>query len=180
MKARHLLVAALAAAALSGCVTYDHVGARAPGGYYSGRASTDYYYGPYGSYGYYGYPSYGYYGHGYYGYPYSRYPYYPYPSRPHHPRPPRPGDDDRDDNRPPPWRGPGNANAQPRPPAQSVRPLRPETEGRAPWRGGNAVARPVPQRTQPMARPQREVRSAPAPRRQEGASWRRPPQQREP
>lgn len=186
MKARHLLVAALAAAALSGCVTYDHAGARAPGGYYSGRASTDYYYGPYGARGYYGYgyPSYGYYGHGYYGhgyygYPYSRYPYYPYPSRPHHPRPPRPDHDgDRDDNRPPPWRGPGgNADARPRPPVQSIRPLRPETEGRAPWRGGNAIAQPAPQRAQPMARPQREVRSAPAPRRQEGGGWRRPQQQ---
>ena len=45
MKARHLLAAALAASALSGCVTYDTVGARAPGGYYSGRPYTEYYYG---------------------------------------------------------------------------------------------------------------------------------------
>lgn len=178
MKARHLVVAALAAVALSGCVTYDHASARAPGGYYSGRASTDYYYGPYGSYGY-GYPAYGYYGsYGHYGYPtYGRYPYY-VPHRPHYPRPPRPDHDgDRDNDRPPPWRGPGReTTVQPRPPVQSVRPLQPG-EGRAPWRGPAAGTAPAPR---PAVRAQRESRPTAAPRRQEGGSWRRPPQRSEP
>lgn len=121
MKLR-LLTAFFAAAALGGCATYDYAGGSAPGGYYHGRPSVEYY-GPYGgSYGYgsYGYGS-GYYGGGYgygyspynYGYYGGYYPggYYPYrPYRPHHPRPPRPdNDDDRPPSqggRPPPWRRP--------------------------------------------------------------------------
>ena len=110
MKMR-LLTALLATAALSGCATYDYAGGSAPGGYYYGRPSVEYY-GPYGgSYGYGAYDSYGYggyyapYSYGYYG---GYYPYYPYrPHRPHRPRP------DNDDNRPPsqggrppPWRRP--------------------------------------------------------------------------
>ncbi|MGH8025385.1 MAG: hypothetical protein ACREO0_01545 [Pseudoxanthomonas sp.] len=111
MKMR-LLTALFATAALSGCATYDYAGGSAPGGYYYGRPSVEYY-GPYG--GSYGYGAYGYgdyYGYGYspyrYGYYGSYYPYYPY--RPHHPRPPRPDhDDDRPPSqggRPPPWRRP--------------------------------------------------------------------------
>jgi hypothetical protein len=116
MKMR-LLTALLATAALSGCATYDYAGGSAPGGYYYGRPSVEYY-GPYGggygygSYGYGGYGGYGYgggYGYSPYGYYGGYYPYYPYrPHRPHHPRP-----DHNDDQpppsqggRPPPWRRP--------------------------------------------------------------------------
>ena len=110
MKLR-LLTALFATAVLGGCATYDYAGGSAPGGYYHGRPSVEYY-GPYGGgygYGAYGYGGYGYgsgYGYGYppYGYGYygGYYPYYPY--RPHHPRPPRPDHDNND--RPPPWRRP--------------------------------------------------------------------------
>ncbi len=91
MKLR-LLTTLAVAAILSGCATYDYAGGSAPGGYYHGRPSVEYY-GPYGGgYGYYGYPSSGYIG-GYTGYGYSR-PYYGYgsgyyPYRPYH-RPHRP------------------------------------------------------------------------------------------
>ena len=105
MKKLRLLTTLLAAAALSGCATYDYAGGSAPGGYYYGRASSAYGYGPYDSG--YGYP-YGYGGYGYGGYynPYYGYGgYYPYyPHRPHRPRPPRP--DNPDDDRAPPWRDP--------------------------------------------------------------------------
>lgn len=185
MKARHLSIAALAAFALSGCVTYDTVGARAPGGYYSGRASTEYYYGGYG-YGGYGYYPYGYGGYyGSYGYPYPYYrPYYSYPN--HHPRPPhRPGGDDhgghgnhdgdsggrdRDENRVPPWRRPGNLvdDAQRR-----DRPIRPQNEERFNPRQGSrqgtaSSQRPVPQRMQPAPQPR------PMPRATDGESRSRP------
>ncbi|WP_199268748.1 hypothetical protein [Cognatiluteimonas profundi] len=118
---RNLLLPALAAALLGGCVTgYDYRGGA--GDYYYGQPSVDYqddgYYSPYG-YGGYGYPGgwsgmigYGMgYGGGYgyggypYGYPYGYgYPYTPRPPvivvrpdpRPHpHPRPHR-DDDDND------------------------------------------------------------------------------------
>ena len=106
------LLTTLLAAALSGCATYDYTSGSAPGGYYHGRPSVEYY-GPYGdSYGY-GYPAYG--GYGYYGsrgyynpryYYGGYYPYYP-PYRPHRPRPPR---DDHNPpvqgDRAPPWRRP--------------------------------------------------------------------------
>jgi len=114
---RQLLVPAIAAAALAGCVTdYAYRGGEG-GGYYYGQPSTEYrYYPSYGGYPYpyrsgYG-PGYpGYYGYGYpYGYggyggysPYSYYPYY----RPVYRRPPvhRPGDGGRSHNdRRPPWR----------------------------------------------------------------------------
>jgi len=122
MKLR-LLTTLLAAAALSGCATYDTAGGSGPGGYYHGRPSVDYY-GPYGNA--YGYPSYGYPGYG----SYSRYGYgpryygayggyyggyggyYNHPHRyyrPHYPRPPRADhDDDHGDrgDRPAPWRRP--------------------------------------------------------------------------
>ena len=116
MKRIYLTAVAFASLALGGCATYDYVGDTAPGGYYHGRPSTQYY-DPYG--GYYGgggYSSYGYYGPyrygGYSSYPYYGYygPYYPYYS--HHPRPPRPGDNtpkpptSGGGNRPPPWRDP--------------------------------------------------------------------------
>ena len=113
MKKLRLLTTLLAAAALSGCATYDYAGGSAPGGYYYGRASSGagYGYGPY--YDGYGYPSYGYGGGGYgYGYgggyynPYYGYGgYYPYrPYHPHRPRPPRP--EEPGDGRAPPWRNP--------------------------------------------------------------------------
>ncbi|MET0815578.1 MAG: hypothetical protein ABWX88_10340 [Pseudoxanthomonas sp.] len=114
MKMR-LLTALFATAALGGCATYDYAGGSAPGGYYYGRPTTEYY-GPYGAgygYGAYGYGGYGGYGYGYspYGYSYygGYYPYYPY--RPHHPRPGHDHDPDDDrppsqGGRPPPWRRP--------------------------------------------------------------------------
>ena len=73
MKLR-LITTLIAAAALSGCATYDYAGGSAPGGYYYGRSAPSY--GPYNNgYGY-GYPSYGYGGYGYYGYrPYGYYGY---------------------------------------------------------------------------------------------------------
>lgn len=180
MKARHLSIAALAAFALSGCVTYDTVGARAPGGYYSGRATTEYYYGGYG-YGGYGYYPYGYGGYyGSYGYPYSYYRpyYYSYPN--HYPRPPHRPDDgdhdgdsgshDRDENRAPPWRRPGNLvdDAQRR-----DRPARLRNEERSILRQGNRQGiasdqRPVPQRAQPAPQPR------PMPRATDGESRSRP------
>ena len=111
---RHLAIATLAAAALSGCVT-DYAYRDGVGDYYYGRPSVEYYdsgYGaPYGSV--YGYPGggwngglsigYGYGGYGGYGYPYGYgyygggYPYYPpywhhRPHRPHHPDRPPPSD----------------------------------------------------------------------------------------
>lgn len=126
---RKLLLPALAAALLAGCVTSGYQYRGGTGDYYYGQPSTQYrYYGaPYGYYGYgypggwggsigygYGYSPYGYYGYG--GYPHYRHR-YPY-------RPPvvivRPGSGggdhgnsndqgDRDDTRPrPPWRDLGN------------------------------------------------------------------------
>lgn len=124
---RNLLLPALAAALLGGCVTgYDYRGGN--GDYYYGQPSIDYqddgYYSPYGygGYGGYGYPGGwsgmigygmgyggGYGGYGYGGFPYG-YPYgygYPYSPRPPvivvrpDPRPgthPRPHRDDRDDD----------------------------------------------------------------------------------
>jgi hypothetical protein len=84
---RKLLLPALAAVLLGGCVTgYDYRGGN--GDYYYGQPSVDYYDGYYGGYGYpgwsgmmgfgYGYGGYGYGGYGY-GYPYYGYgyPYYP-------------------------------------------------------------------------------------------------------
>lgn len=74
-----LAVAALAAVALSGCVTSGYGYRGGTGDYYYGRSSSSYYgYGaPYGSLGY-GYPG-GWYGGLGYGYStYGYYPYYPY------------------------------------------------------------------------------------------------------
>jgi hypothetical protein len=122
MNKRLVISAIFAAAALSGCVSYDYVGRSAPGGYYHGRPSVEYYspygqpgygypysggvsvYGGYGSGGYYGYPYYGHYG-SYYPYYRPNYYYSPRPPRPdhNHPRPPKPPG-----NRPPPWRDPTN------------------------------------------------------------------------
>ena len=97
MKRSSLYALAVASLSLGGCATYDYVGDTAPGGYYHGRPSTQYYdpygggyYGGGGVYGSYGYGSpYGYRGY----YPYYGYygPYYPYYPPHHHPRPPRPG-----------------------------------------------------------------------------------------
>lgn len=92
---RKLLLPALAATLLAGCVTgYTYRGQGASGDYYYGQPSVEYRY--HGGYGY-GYPGYGYGGyygypyrygypsrHGWYGYPYysyPRYPYYRYPYR---------------------------------------------------------------------------------------------------
>ncbi len=159
---RHLAIATLAAAALTGCVS-DYAYRGGPGDYYYGRPSVEYYdygYGaPYGSYGYpggwyggigygYGYP-YGYYGGGGY-YPY--YPYYWY-RRPHHNH--RPPDEDA----PHPVTGgrlPPNRYDGPNPPIQSqavprpregARPMRPPMAG-GDWRDA-AVARP-PASSRPM------------------------------
>jgi hypothetical protein len=112
---RKLLLPALAATLLAGCVTdYTYRGGAGGGDYYRGSPGVDYrYYGGYGGYGggfYGGYPYYGYggyypyrYGYGYYGYPYYAYPRYPayrypyrhhggYPNRPHwNGQGPRPG-----------------------------------------------------------------------------------------
>lgn len=112
MKLR-LLTTLLAAAALSGCATYDYAGGNGDGGYYHGRPSAGY--GPYGgAYGYPGYGGYGYGGYSGYGYGYnsgyfgssgyySPYRYY----RPHYPRRPGPDHDRGDRNdRPAPWRRP--------------------------------------------------------------------------
>lgn len=107
MKTIRLLIPALAAALLAGCITTDY-GYRNDGygDYYRGRSSGSYYGGvgygyPGGAYGYGGYryrsPS-GYYGgvysgypyrYGYYGgYGYGRYPYSGYPYSGHYTRPP--------------------------------------------------------------------------------------------
>lgn len=168
----------LATTALGGCVTYDHVGRDAPGGYYYGRPTVEYYdpyggYSPYGGgvsvYGRYGYG--GYYG----GYPYYGHygPYYPY-YRPHHPppRPPRPGDDTPNpptsgpSKRPPPWRDPTNGAyresgqvmipprfRQPAVPAPSS----PQVRREAPSSG---VSRPSPQPRSEVARPRAAERAA--------------------
>ncbi len=184
MKMR-LLTALFAAAALSGCATYDYAGGSAPGGYYYGRPSVDYY-GPYG--GGYGYGSYGYdyggygYGYGYspyrFGYYGGYYPYYPY--RPHNPRPPRPDNDDNrppsQGGRPPPWRRPdgryqdsGQVMIPPRNGIVPQAPSQPQIRndgGQYPGmrvrpEGGSQPARvstPSPQRSQPAGR------AAPAPR----------------
>ena len=184
MKMR-LLTALFATAALSGCATYDYAGGSAPGGYYYGRPSVEYY-GPYG--GGYGYGSYGYGGYGYgggygyspYGYYGGYYPYYPYrPHRPHRPdhnddRPPSQG------GRPPPWRRPdgryqdsGQVMIPPRngiPQAPSQPQARPEG-GRYPGmrvrpEGGNQQPRmSAPSQPQPRqmerSRPVERAQSAP-------------------
>lgn len=122
---RKLVLPALAATLLAGCVTdYAYRGGDR-GDYYYGRPSTEYRYdGGYGGYG--GYVPYGYgsYGYGVYGYPYRYYgmpygyggyynrPYYPPYYHPYYPRPPvaqpppegnTPPQHRRDDRRPP-WR----------------------------------------------------------------------------
>lgn len=103
-----LLTTLIAAAALSGCATYDYSGGSGAGGYYQGRPSAGYY-GPYG--GAYGYPSYGYGGYGYGSGYYDPYGYNPYGYNggyyrpPHHPRPPHTNNPDPP-NRAPAWRNP--------------------------------------------------------------------------
>jgi hypothetical protein len=185
MKTR-LLTALFAAAALSGCATYDYAGGSAPGGYYHGRPSVEYY-GPYGgSYGYgsYGYGGYGYSPYGYYGGYYpggGYYPYYPHrPHRPHHPRP------DHDNDRPPPsqggrappWRHPdgryqdsGQVMVPPRNgirPAPSQPQVRNEGRGdgiRVRPEGGNQQPRMVsPSQPRPVAQPRPMERSRPVER----------------
>lgn len=47
MKRSSLYALAVASLSLGGCATYDYVGDTAPGGYYHGRPSTQYY-NPYG------------------------------------------------------------------------------------------------------------------------------------
>ena len=167
---RKLILPALAATMLAGCVTgYTYRGAGGGGDYYHGQPSVEYrYYGGYG--GYYGYPygygGYGYYGYpyryGYYGYPYAypRYPVYRYPYRyDRHPgqhwngngRPGqhwngnhRPPGQHWNGNRPPGqgWSGNGPGVGGPRPDGQG-----PGTSGPRPGRPGNVGARP----TQPRA-----------------------------
>ena len=124
---RKLVLPALAALVLAGCVSGDYAhrsGDR--GDYYYGRAITEYRnvgpYGGYSPYGYGGYAPYGYggfgygaygYPRGYYGYPYGYGGYYNHPHyRPYYRRPPvtYPGPDGstapqpRPNDRRPPWR----------------------------------------------------------------------------
>ena len=151
---RKLVLPAIAAVLLSGCVTDYAYRGGVQGDYYYGRPSTEYRYdggyrgypygyGPYG-YGQFGYGSYGY-PYGYYGSPYGyggyyNYPYYrPYLRRPPltHPRPDgNPPPQHRRGDGPPPWR---NYN---------------ELRRRPPVDGGGAAVQPrpaVPDR--PMAEP---------------------------
>lgn len=186
MNIRLVIAAFIAAATLSGCVTYDHVGrGAAPGGYYHGRPTTEYY----SPYGYGGYPYsggvhvYGGYGGGYYGgypyyghygsyYPYYRphYNYYPRPPRPGYdkPRPPNPPPTGRPGNRPPPWRDPTNGayreTGQVLVPPRSQRPATPAPARITPRpEPRNEVSRP-----RSVERPARPaVRSAPRIRTQE-------------
>lgn len=127
---RKLLLPAIAAALLSGCVTYGYRDGR--GDYYYGQPNTEYrYYGGYGygypGYGYYGYPGYYGYSGGYYGYgsPYWGGGYYRYyiPSRPH-------GGGHH--------HGGGDSDGHQTPPPEQDRPDRP----RAPWRDLDEIARP--------------------------------------
>jgi hypothetical protein len=130
---RKLLLPAIAAALLSGCVTYGYRDGR--GDYYYGQPNTEYrYYDRYGypgygysGYGYYGYPGYYGYSGGYYGYgaPYwgGYYRYY-IPTRPryeggHH-------------------HGGGGSDGGQAPPPDQDRPERP----RAPWRDLDGIAGP--------------------------------------
>lgn len=107
---RKLLLPAVAATLVAGCVTTDYGYRGGRGDYYYGQPYTEYrYYGGYGGYYPYGGYPYGYYGrypygYPYYGYPYGGYgyPYYYYPSRPGHSHPPAQGGGGHD--RPAPWR----------------------------------------------------------------------------
>lgn len=186
MKLR-LVTTLFAAAALSGCATYDYAGGSAPGGYYYGRSTPSY--GPYDDgYGY-GYPSYGYGGYGYYGYsPYygygGYYPYYPYrPHRPHHNDKPDP-----DNGRAPPWRNPEDGryreSGQVKIPPHNRIPQSPGQpqivgDGRQPTRNNGIrarqdgdpprrIAEPAPPR--PVERSRPPERSAPPPPRSENRS----------
>lgn len=178
MKLR-LITALIAAAALSGCATYDYAGGSAPGGYYYGRSAPSY--GPYDDgYGY-GYPSYGYGGYGYYGYG-SYYPYYLYrphrPHRPDHGPKPDPGSD-----RAPPWRNPidgryresGRVKIPPqdRIPQSPGIPRVTGSEGRQPSGNNGVRQRPTsepprrmaePSQSRPVERSRPPERSAPPPR----------------
>lgn len=153
---RKLVLPALAATLLAGCVTDYAYRGGSRGDYYYGQPSTEYrYHGPYGGYAPYGYGGFGYGGYGvpygYYGYPYGygghyHHPFYhPYYYHPYYRRAPltspRPGDttppQDRRDDRRPPWRNydelrrrqaadGGGAAVQPR----EVTPARPAVEPR--------------------------------------------------
>jgi hypothetical protein len=176
MNKRLVIAALFATATLSGCVTYDHVGrGAAPGGYYHGRPTTEYYgpygyggypysggvsiYGGYGGGGYYGgYPYYGHYGPNY---PYYRPNYYPRPPHyGHNPRPPKPPTTTKPGNRPPPWRDPTNGAYRetgqvlipPRSQPQYQRPARPAPSS-SPIRGDN------PPRITPRQEPRQEISS---------------------
>lgn len=179
MKRTSILAIAFASLALGGCATYDYVGDTAPGGYYHGRPSTQYY-DPYGG-GYYGgvgvYGSYGYGGpyryNGYYGYPYYGYygSYYPYYPPHHHPRP-RPGDNtpkpppSGNGNRPPPWRDPTGrwreGGSQPMIPSRPNQVTPSPSQPRV-GEGGYRPPRvtPAPSAPRTAERPQRVERAAP-------------------
>lgn len=173
MKLKLLMVGAFAAAGLSGCVTYDHAGANAPGGYYQGRPQVRYHDA-------YGYPVSPYYG-GYYGNPYyyGRNPYYGYygpyyPYYPPAPPPPRPG------HTPPPGSGPGGSRPAPwRDPTQGVwreHGQQPMVPGQAPA-PQPAGARPLPRIRPPTSgRPPRISNPAPGSSTSPGAMPRSPEQ----
>ena len=124
---RKLLLPAIAAVLLSGCVTYGYRDGR--GDYYYGQPNTEYRYDGYGGYPGYGYGYPGYYGYsgGYYGYgaPYWGGGYYRYyiPSRPRHDGHHHDGDHDSGGHSPPP---------------DQDRPDRP----RPPWRDLDRIAHP--------------------------------------
>ncbi len=155
---RKLLLPALAATLLAGCMSsgYDYRGGR--GDYYYGEPSTEYRYEGYGYGGYgsigYGYPGgwNGSIGYGYpygfsrfsrygYGYPYGfyngwyGYPYAPYHHHHHNPRPPNPTSPPPGDVGPgAPWRDPDeigrrrHRDPEPAPRGVSSLPPRPQTE----------------------------------------------------
>ncbi|GAB3381949.1 hypothetical protein [Lysobacter fragariae] len=167
---RKLLVPALAAGLLAGCVT-DYAYREDGGGYYYGQPGVEYryqdygyypgYYYPYGYGSYYGNPYSGYYGYPYYGYPYSYgYPYW----RHHRPRPPqgnpppdqtggqpRPDDNRNDSPRPPPWRDFNRGRVAQPDPATMVAPGPMERPSREP------MSRPMPR---PMVRPDERAADA--------------------
>jgi len=190
MKRTSLLTIAFASLALGGCATYDYVGDTAPGGYYHGRPSTQYYdsyggyYGGGGAYGGYGYGGYGY--GGYYGYPYygyygSHYPYYPpRPPRPDHNNPPPkpPPSHGGGGNRPPPWRDPTGrwreGGSQPmvrgRPQQVAPSPSQPRVDGGG-YQPPRVAAPPSMPRTE---RPRTMERASPPPRAERSAPPSRP------
>lgn len=164
---RKLLLPALAATLLAGCVTgYTYRGHGGSGDYYYGQPSVEYRY--YGGYGYgYGYPGYG----GYYGYPYrygypSRYgwygyPYYSYPRYPHYRYPYR--YDRHPDYRPDRPRHDGGSRGNgPWTGVEDIRRRVEQSQSRPPSSGAMPrSSMPAPRQIQPAPRASGEPRAAP-------------------